>query len=277
MSSFSPRALLSLCCLLLCIAAPVPAATPPRIVTLAPNLAELVYAAGAGEQLVGVVDYSDYPEAVRELPHIGDAFRVDFEALRQLQPDIVMTWESGTPRPVVDRLTALGFRIEAFEPRRLDAIPAELERIGELAGTRSQAAEAAAVMRNGIAGLRSRYAGREPLTVFYQISANPWFTVSGEHVISEVLELCGGDNVFHDVPGIAPSVSFEAIVRSDPQVVIAGAKDSAWIADWQQWRSVSAVRANALYSVDPDLVNRSTPRLLEGAAEVCAVLDRARQ
>ena len=274
----SLRALLPLCCSLLLTGPAVQAADQsPRIVALAPNLAELVHAAGAGGQLVGVVAHSDFPAGVTELPQVGDAFRIDYEALRQLRPDIVMTWESGTPQPVVDRLTALGFNVAAFEPRRLDDIPAEIERIGVLAGTREFASREAARLRAEISALRQQHAGDQRLTVFYQISANPWFTVSGEHVISEVLDICGGDNVFATVPGIAPAVSLEAILRSDPDVVIAGAYDAGWVDDWQQWQTVTAVANGALYSVNPDYVNRATPRLLQGAAEICTALEAARQ
>ncbi|NND53714.1 MAG: cobalamin-binding protein [Gammaproteobacteria bacterium] len=248
----------------------------PRLVALAPNLAELVFAAGAGEQLVGVVSHSDFPAAVLELPRVGDAFRVDYETLRRLQPDVVMTWESGTPQSTVDKLISLGFRVVAFEARRLDEIPLELERIGELAGTRKDAAAAAAELREGIAALRERYMDRDRLSVFYQISANPWFTVSGEHVISEVLTICGGDNVFAATPGVAPAVSFESVLRRNPQVIIAGTKNSEWRQPWQPWDSVQAVASGAMYSVNPDFVNRATPRLLAGAAQICAVLEEAR-
>lgn len=268
----------SLLSLLLCLWISSPAiAAQPRIVALAPNIAELVYAAGAGDQLVGVVAHSDYPAAVRDLPLVGDAFRVDYEVLRQLQPDIVMVWESGTPQPAVDRLISQGFRIEPFEPRSLEDIPDAVERIGKLAGTSVYASRAAARLREDAEALRARYTGGQRLSVFYQISANPWFTVSSEHVISEVLDICGGDNVFGDVPGIAPAVSLEAILRSDPDVVIAGAYSQEWVDQWQQWQSVTAVTQGALYTVNPDLVNRATPRFLEGAAELCAALEAARQ
>jgi len=249
---------------------------PPRLIALAPNLAELVYIAGAGEQLVGAVEYSDYPAAALSVPRIGDAFRLDFEAMRRLQPDIVLAWGSGTPRPTISRLQDLGYNVVEFELAELADIATEIERIGALAGTKSAADQAAAQVRSDLSALRLSHTGRRPLTVFYQISASPWFTVSGEHVISEVIGLCGGVNVFADVPGLAPAVSLEAIVRANPQVVIAGTKENDWRADWQPWLSISAVSNGALYAVDPDLVNRATPRLLEGAKQICLALDTAR-
>lgn len=249
----------------------------PRIVALAPGLAELVYAAGAGDFLVGTVAYSDYPPAAAALPRIGDAFRIDYEALRRLQPSLVLSWESGTPRVVVERLRQLNFNVVEFEPDSLDRVATEIERLGALAGTESRAAAAAAGFRGGVADLQARYARRERLSVFYQISADPWFTVGGAHVISEVLSVCGGDNVFSAVPGVAPAISLEAILRADPQVVIAGTSAPDWKAAWTQWPFLRAVGNDTLYAVDPDLVTRGTPRLLQGMTQICAALDDARE
>lgn len=248
----------------------------PRIVTLAPGLTELVYAAGAGAMLVGTVAYSDYPPEAELLPRIGDAFRIDYEALRRLNPSLVITWESGTPRAIVERLQQLDFNVVEFDPRDLDAIADDVEAIGALAGTQQHSGPAAERLRASVAELRALYAGRERVSVFYQISANPWFTVNGEHVISEVLATCGGDNVFSDVPGVAPPVSLEAILRADPQVVIAGTRAAGWKEHWAQWSFLQAVQRGAMYSVDPDLVTRATPRLVQGAVQICAALDDAR-
>jgi len=252
-------------------------AAAPRIATLAPNLTELVFAAGAGEQLVATVAYSDYPAAARDIPLVGDAFRVAYEALRRLRPDVVLTWESGTPRVTVERLLELGFRVEEFEPRTVDDIANEIERIGKLAGSSATATTSAAGLREEFTALREVYADRPRLRVFYQISANPWYTVSGQHVISEVLGICGGDNVFADVPGLAPPVSQESILRQTPEVLVAGTLDDAWQGDWRLWQNLPAVATGALFKVDPDLVNRATPRLLEGARQICSVLDQARE
>jgi len=260
------------------ISLPSVAAQGHRIVTLAPNLAELVYAAGAGEQLVGVVQYSDYPSAVGALPRVGDAFRIDYEALRLLRPDVVLAWASGTPRGVIDKLHQLDYRVVELDAQTLDGIADELEQIGVIAGTRSLANAAAQAFRDGVVELRAgvKSAGRP--RVFYQISAAPYYTVSGQHVISELIELCGGENVFAALPELAPSVSLEAVLRANPDVILAATTDGddKWQAVWQRWSFVTAVRKRALYSVNANWVSRSTPRILAAGRQICGALQAAR-
>ncbi|MEE4186548.1 MAG: cobalamin-binding protein [Gammaproteobacteria bacterium] len=262
---------------LLCGAWLAPAvAAPPRLVALAPHITELVYAAGAGANLVGVAEYSDYPAAALQLPRVGDAYRVDYETLRRLEPDIVVAWESGNPREVLDRLREQGFRVVTLEARTLDDVAEHLELIGALAHTEAQAAAAAAAYRERLRALRAQYRDSDRVSVFYQIAAEPYFTVSGDHVISRIIELCGGNNVFADVPGLAPAVTLEAIVAANPQVILAGS-NADWRSAWRRWPTVRAVAANALYAVDPDLLARSGPRLVAGAEQVCAALATARR
>ncbi len=255
----------------------VAAAEPLRIITLAPGLAELVYAAGAGEQLVGVVEYSDYPAAVLELPQVGDSFRVDYEVIRRLAPDVILSWESGNPREIVERLRVLGYRVEAFEPRSLDDIAAQVQRIGQLAGTQGVADAEAARFRRELADLRARFAAAAPVTVFYQVAANPYFTVGGSHVITELLQVCGGENVFADLPEVAPAVSLEAVLRRDPDVIVASSGSPGdWRDAWRRWPFVTAVARDALFTVDPDLLNRSTMRIVAGGRALCDALEQAR-
>lgn len=267
-------------CLTLLLAAlpqPVVAGTP-RIVTLAPNMAEMVYAAGAGEQLAGTVDYSDYPPAARDVPRVGDAFRVDYERLRMMQPDLIIAWRSGTPAATVEALQAQGYDVAQLDATSLDDVAVLLERIGELAGRPEEAAAAAAEYRAGVADLRNEFAARDRLSVFYQISADPWYTFGGGHVVNELIELCGGRNVFADLPALAPQVDLEAILRSNPDVILNGSAESgsAWQQRWQRWDFVAAVAAGRLYTVNPDLVARSTPRLVAGGRQICEALADAR-
>ncbi len=233
----------------------------PRIVTLAPNLTELVYAAGAGEYLVGTVEFSDYPPAASKLPRIGDAFRFDYESLRLLEPDLILAWSSGNSRTAIERLRAQGYRVEEFEAQTLEDIAAQTQRIGQLTGTAAVADRVAAEFRLAIQALRADFRNRDALRVFYQISAQPYFTVSGQHVIDELIRLCGGSNVFAGLNAVAPGVTLESIILADPQVIVAPvvhADDVQWQQSWQRWQSISAVRAEALHNVEADLISRST-------------------
>ena len=223
-----------------------PAATParPRIVSLAPHLTELVYAAGGGDTLVGTVEFSDFPEAARALPRVGDAWRVDLERLLALHPDVVLTWTSGTPPDIVARLDALHLRRVDIATFRLADVPVALRTLGELTGTPAIARAAADSFSTQIAALRDQYAHATPVTVFIQLDDQPLFTVNSRHIISEIVELCGGRNVFAALPQLAPSISVEAVVAADPQVILSTDDTIADpAAQWQSWQRLTSVRA----------------------------------
>jgi iron complex transport system substrate-binding protein len=248
-----------------------------RIVSLAPNLTELAYAAGAGAALVGTVEYSDYPEAARSLPRVGDAWRVDPERVLELRPDLVLAWPSGTPGDTVARLESLGLRVVYIPTYRLADVATALRTIGRIAGTTGAAEASAATFDAGIRRLRAGHAGAPPVSVFIEIDDEPLYTVNGRHIISEVVELCGGRNVFADLPQLAPPVSLEAVLARDPQVILS---TDDTIADppalWRRWSRIAAVRDGTIYSMSSDTLTRATPRLADGARDVCAALDDAR-
>lgn len=254
------------------------AAPAPRIVSLAPHLTEIAYAAGAGAALVGTVEYSDYPEAARALPRVGDSWRVDLERVLALRPDLVLAWSSGTPRATIERLRALRLQVVEVPTYRLADVPAALRRVGDLAGSRPAAEPAAARFEAEVRRLREQHAGARTLAVFVQIDDEPIFTVNGRHVISEVVELCGGRNVFADLPQIAPQVDVEAVLARDPQVILS---TDDTIADpraqWLRWPQLAAVRHGTIYALPSDTVARASPRLVEGVAAVCGALDDARR
>lgn len=259
-------------------AAPAPGPAQ-RIVTLSPHLAELVYAAGAGERLAGVVEFSDFPAPVAALPRIGDAFRVDYEAVAALAPDLVLAWTSGSPPETVQRLRDLGYRVVSLEPERLDDVATHIERIGALAGTGAAAGRAADAFRARLAELGAAAAGAAPVTVFVQLAAQPWFTVTDRHFLGQGIALCGGRNVFGGLPGLTAIVSLESILEAAPQAIVAsdmGSDSGAALAGWARWRDVPAVRAGALYAVDADLLSRPSGRILDGIATLCDRLSDAR-
>jgi len=257
-----------------CFASAEPA---ERIVTLAPHLAELVHAAGAGERLVGTVEWTDYPPAAAELPRIGDAFRLDLEALAALAPDLVLAWKGGNPDHLLQQLELSGYRVVALAPERLEDIGAQLLEIGRLAGSEQVASAAAARYRAELETLRRQQAGKARLEVFYQVSWRPLYTVGGRQLISELIALCGGRNIFDDLGALAPAVGIEAVIARNPQVILASDAQRAELEQWRRWPGIEAVARGNLYTVDGDLVVRASPRILAGAAQVCEALDRARE
>jgi iron complex transport system substrate-binding protein len=248
-----------------------------RIVTLAPNLAELVFTAGAGDALVGVSAYSDYPPAVEALPLVGDAFTIDQERLALLRPELLLAWESGTPAHVVDDLRQAGYAVEVIRTRSLGDITTALVRIGELAGTGPVAREVAAEFAASLQQLGDRYGAAETIRVFYQVSSRPLYTVGREHYVSELIELCGGRNVFADVVELAPAIDVEAVVDRNPEVMLASddAVDDAF-GEWGRWPSIAANRYGNHFLLPADELSRPTTRVLAAGEAVCDALRSAR-
>jgi len=254
-----------------------------RIITLAPHLTELVFAAGAGDRLVGVVEYSDYPPEAGALPQIGDAFRFDYETIAALKPDLLLAWQSGTPVAAVDRLTDLGYRVVSLEPGRLDTIAEQLRFIGQIADSLPAATIAADEYDQELEKLRNRYRDAATLSVFYQISWQPLFTINKHHVIGEAIEICGGRNVFANLNELSPAITLEAVLDRAPQVIIASRFDSrkdsiaTELAGWSEWTNIPAVRDGNLFLLGVDQMVRPSTRILDGIRVLCQSLDKARQ
>ncbi|MGB5426750.1 MAG: cobalamin-binding protein [Gammaproteobacteria bacterium] len=250
-----------------------------RIVSLAPYLGELLFAAGAGKAVVGVSEFSDYPEAAAAVKHVGGGSGLDLEAILALQPDLVVAWQSGNPVNQVERLRSLGLTVFLSEPRQLLDVPDTLLRLGQLAGTETVAKAAADSFIARYRQLEKRYAQRPLVSVFYQIWEHPLMTLNGKHLFSDVLRLCSGRNVFAELPALAPQVDVEAVLAADPDVIVVAVddQDSALLAAWQRWPSLSAVQNGHVYAVARDQLVRHTPRILEGAEELCVILEEVRK
>ena len=250
-----------------------------RIVTLSPHLAETVFAAGAGGQIVGTVDYSNYPEAARRIPRVGGYSRFDLEAVVALKPDLIIAWEGGNAPAHLQKLRRLGLPVYLSQINRLEDIASEIERIGALAGTRQSADTAARTFRQRLADLQARYAGRPVVRTFYEVWHQPLKTIGGQQFISSVIRLCGGENVFGTLTATAPDVTVEAVLAANPEAIIASGMGEArpeWLDDWQTRPSLLAVQRQNLFFIPPDLIQRHTPRLLDGAERLCQHLETAR-
>jgi iron complex transport system substrate-binding protein len=256
------------------------AAPAKRIVSLAPHITETLFAAGVGGAVVGSVDYADYPEAAARLPRVGGYTKLDLEAVAALKPDLVIGWQSGNVAGHIERLRALGLPLYLSQPGRIDDIARNLEHFGVLGGNEAAGREAAARLRARHADLQQRYAGRPPVTVFYQAWKQPLMTVSGRQIISDVIRLCGGVNVFADLLGMAPNVTVEAVIAANPEAIVASGmaeERPEWLDDWRRWTAITAVARGNLFFIPPALIQRHTPRLLDGAERLCGQLDEARR
>lgn len=246
-----------------------------RIVSLAPHTTELLFSAGAGSYIVGTAHWSDFPEAATRIPRVGDTYSIDLERIVDLQPDLVVAWRSGNGPLPIGRLLDLGFPVFISEPHSLAQIGETVRRLGELAGTAAAAEPARARFMARLHALGGVHPAGKPVSVFYQIWDDPIFTVNGEHIISEIIRRCGGQNVFAGLPGLSTRIGREAVLAADPEVIIASGVDAsrpAWLDHWKQWPSLAAVRRNRMFHVPPHLLQRHTVRILDGAEQVCTIL-----
>ncbi|MDQ5904560.1 MAG: iron complex transport system substrate-binding protein [Pseudomonadota bacterium] len=250
-----------------------------RIISLAPHMTETLFAAGAGAQIVGTVDYSDYPEVAKKIQRVGGYSRFDLEAVAALKPDLIVGWQSGNAAAHLDKLKGLGYTMYVSQPNRIEDVASEIERLGTLAGTSATANAEAKRFRDKLAALRAQYTGKATVRTFYQIWKQPLMTVGKNQIISDAIRLCGGENVFGTLTQMAPTVTVEAVIAANPETIIAsGMGDSRpeWLDDWKKWTSIEAVKRDNLFFVQPELIQRHTPRLLDGTERLCQHLETVR-
>ncbi|MDX1490287.1 MAG: cobalamin-binding protein [Pseudohongiellaceae bacterium] len=249
-----------------------------RIISLAPSMTELLFAVGAGDKVVGVSEFSDYPEQASQLPIVGRYNLLDTETILSLQPDLIVAWQSGNPRAAVEQLRNLGLTVYISEPTTALSIADTLEDLAALAGTQSSGTPLANRFRERLQQLQEQNSQKETVSVFYQVWNSPLISVGGQELINDIIEICGGRNIFNDL-GLAPKVSTEAVLQRAPQVIIASGMDVArpqWLDEWLAWPQMQAVANQNLYFIPPDLVQRHSPRVLQGAEQMCQHLDAAR-
>lgn len=251
-----------------------------RIISLSPHITELVFAAGAGAKLVGVTRYSDYPKAARFVPEVGDSSSLDLERIVALKPDLVIAWGSGNTVSDIGKLEKLGLTVFVTEATRLEDVSRLLRAAGKLAGTAMQAEQAARAYDAELGQIKRAYGGRRQIGVFPLIWHQPLMTVNGKHIISDIIHICGGVNVFSSASSLAPVISSESLLKADPQAIISSISlEFAEIEVKELLRRLShmrAVRSNHLFFVHPDLIHRQTPRMLQAAQTVCAQLEEVR-
>jgi iron complex transport system substrate-binding protein len=248
-----------------------------RVVTLAPHLTELVYAAGGAARLVAADSASDYPPAVTNLPRIGDASGLDLERIVALRPDLVLGWQSGNKPSDIARLRQLGLTVFLSEPRRLDDVARTLRALGLMLGSAPVAEERAEAFEARLLALRARAAGLRPVSVFFEVWHQPLITVNADHLISDVVALCGGYNALGALPALAPVVSLESVLARDPDVIFAAGLPSGALAGWSRFPGLRAVRRHQIFEIASDSLTRATPRVLDGAEQLCRRMGAARE
>ncbi len=248
-----------------------------RIISLAPHITELLYSAGAGQYIVGTVSYSDYPAAAKKIKRIGSYNKFSIEEIIALKPDLIVAWDSGNPHHIVGKLKSLGYPVFINRPRHLKDLPSIVKRLSLL--THTNADKPIADYLKKYNDLKKRYANKRKVKLFYQYWNNPLMTINGQHIISDVMRLCGAENIFEKVKVLAPAVSVESVVQSDVEIIIVGGlqkQHRQWLDDWRKWKDLPAVKNKHLYNVNPDLLQRHTLRIIDGAKLICEKTDLVR-
>ena len=251
-----------------------------RIIALAPHITENIYSAGAGKYLVGVVNHSDYPEQAKDITVVGGFSSFSVERILALKPDLVMAWSSGNDDKRIQQLIQLGIHVYIDEPHVLNDIALSVNNIGVLAATEHIAEPAARQFLLNVEHLHNQYAHKSPVSVLYQVWDSPLQTLNGEHIISNGIEICGGENSYASALSIAPNISIESVIERNPDMIVAsgmGEERPEWLDSWKKWTALKAVRQNNLYFIPPDLIQRHTFRMIQGISMMCDFIDRVRQ
>jgi len=260
---------------------PVSLASPAtRVISLAPNLTELLFHIGAGDRVVGVMEYSDFPPAAKTLPRVGAHNHFDIETILALRPDLIVGWDSGNPQSDLIQLDELGLPVFVSEAQDVEGVSSLMRRLGTLTGQQDQANQQADAFAREVARLQALYSGRRRLRVFYQVWDQPIYTLNREHIINDLIDACGGENIFADLERLAPVVSLESVIARDPEVIVGGRDTSAtppWMVRWQRWSGITAVRNAHVYAIDANHIGRMGPRLVDGMEALCGVIDKARR
>lgn len=256
------------------------AASYERVITLSPHLTEMVYSAGAGTKLVGTIAYSDYPDSAKALPIVGTYQALNLEKIIQLNPDLILAWQSSNQPKALERLQQLGFKIELFEPRKLTDIPRDIKRIGTLLNTFQTAKINANKLTAQLKTLKRQYQNLPKIRFFYQIWDDPMMTVNGKVFISQAIETCGAENIFTRQKILAPEVDTETVLKRNPDVILLGGEDTVqkvWYQNWLKWSHINAVKNKQIYLINTNHFQRPTARLINHLPELCQRIQQVRQ
>jgi iron complex transport system substrate-binding protein len=250
-----------------------------RIISLSPNTTEILFHIGAGSKIVGADEYSNYPPAANNIIRVNNHAAANYELIISLKPDLVIAWQSGNGEKIIARLRELGLPVFVVETQSMADIPSLYKRLGKLSGQSKQADQQAEIFADKLQQLHQSFAFRKKIRTFYQIWNDPLMTLNGEHILTDIIELCGGVNVFEDSVALVPYVNMESVLAKDPQVIISGGanQNDLWdLGIWQKWSGLSAVKNKQIYSIPSDLLQRHSDRILQGAELVCQHLEQAR-
>ena len=256
---------------------------PQRIITVAPHLSEVVEAAGGANRLISVSAYSNFPESVKKLPITSDARSIDLEKMKSLRPDLIIYWRGGTPESQIESIkkTFTSIQVVSVEPKKLTDIANDIETIGKLLGTETIAKKNADAFRAQITELKYQYQNKNKrkVRVFYQVWAQPLMTLNQDHLIADIINICGGEQLFAKEKLLVPTVSREAVVKANPEIIFTAVDTQQMKTDWSMWSSIpqlAATQRKAFIDIDGDMISRPSTRIMQGAKKICSEIDKIR-
>ena len=256
---------------------------PQRIITVAPHLSEVVEAAGGANRLISVSAYSNFPESVKKLPITSDARSIDLEKMKSLRPDLIIYWRGGTPESQIESIkkTFTSIQVVSVEPKKLIDIANDIETIGKLLGTETIAKKNADAFRTQITELKYQYQNKNKrkVRVFYQVWAQPLMTLNQDHLIADIINICGGEQLFAKEKLLVPTVSREAVVKANPEIIFTAVDTQQMKTDWSMWSSIpqlAATQKRAFIDIDGDMISRPSTRIMQGAKKICSEIDKIR-
>ena len=256
---------------------------PQRIITVAPHLSEVVEAAGGANRLISVSAYSNFPESVKKLPITSDARSIDLEKMKSLRPDLIIYWRGGTPESQIESIkkTFTSIQVVSVEPKKLTDIANDIETIGKLLGTETIAKKNADAFRAQIIELKHQYQNKNKrkVRVFYQVWAQPLMTLNQDHLIADIINICGGEQLFAKEKLLVPTVSREAVVKANPEIIFTAVDTQQMKTDWSMWSSIpqlAATQKRAFIDIDGDMISRPSTRIMQGAKKICSEIDKIR-
>ncbi|QUM83806.1 cobalamin-binding protein [Moritella sp. 28] len=250
---------------------------PQRIVSLSPHTTELVFAAGAGDRLIGVSAYSDYPEEAKALPIVASSQQINIETILALEPDMIIYWQQGNSAADINQLKKFGIPVYASKTGGLADVATQIQNLGEVFGTQAIANPVSNRYLKALDQLREDYKNNPKQDLFYQVWATPLMTVASDPWLQEQFALCGFNNVFSDSPVPYPVINIEQVLVKQPAVIIAGTVNDSELQQWQTWKSIPAVKDGNIFRINPDVSHRFSPRVLTGIKTLCDIALQAKK
>lgn len=259
-----------------------------RIVSMAPNVTEMLFAIGLDEEIVGVTSFCDYPEAARKKPKIGGYYDPNIEAILSLAPGLIVATPDGYSKERIGKLGQAGIPVFVINPQEIDEVLETMLTLGKVSGKEDAASRVVGNLRTRVEAVREKVNSipeeKRP-KVFYEIGLDPLITAGPGNFVDSLIKAAGGINIASDAPTDWPRYSVEAVIMKEPDIIItaphtSSGEDTASQADmsiWHKYRTLPAVQNNRIYSVDPDILLRSGPRIVDGLEKLHSLFTESRE